>query len=166
MIDEKMEQSGLFFHAKDMNSKVIDYLMEEGDDEISIDIFSEKEKSHLLDVKILVKNVFAVLFFLLISFFVIAYHYKGEWGDVMLYSGIIAAAVPVILYFVPFDLFFVFFHKIFFEPFSWTFPADSALIQLYPFQFWEKITFSFFLRGFFAGIILIASGLYKKNSNF
>ncbi len=127
---------------------------------IGLDIFDEKEKSHLLDVKKVVHRTLDALFILLVLFFYLAYAYDGrKWGHVLIYSGMIAAALPIILYFIPFDFVFTVFHNIFFECGTWVFASGSALIQMYPFGFWHDAAFGFFLRGFFAGWLLIAFGL-------
>lgn len=165
-----MEESGLFFHAKEINSYVIDYLRDKNETSfIGLDVFSEKEEKHLLEVKILIHRTFEFLFLMLVLFFILIYYNyefnKNENLDkVLLYSGMLTVAILVLLYFIPFELVFTAFHKIFFAQGSWIFPPNSALIQIYPFDFWHSISFSLFSRGFIAGWLLIAAGLLRKYS--
>ena len=160
-IEKQMQKHGMFRHSLEINSHVIDYLRDKNKSSvIGLDIFDEKEKSHLLDVKKLVHRLHDVLFLLLALFFLLAYIYdNGDWGKVLLYSGMIAAAIPVVLYFIPFDFVFTAFHNAFFACGTWVFEPGSALIQLYPFGFWYDAAFGMLIRGFFAGWILVLIGL-------
>lgn len=165
-IEKQLEKSGLFFHAKEVNSLVIDYLMDEGEAKlINLDVFDENEEQHLLDVKVLVHRTFDFLFLLLVLFFVLVYfNYKNssDFSKILIYSGMITIAAPLILYFVPFEALFVNFHNIFFAEGSWVFPPGSSLIQIYQYEFWYNTSFSLFLRGFAAGWALVVIGLAKQ----
>lgn len=163
-IEKQMGESGLLFHAKKINSFVIDYLMEKDETELlQMEVFSDEEKQHLLDVKILIHRVFDFLFLMLVLFFILIYfnckiNKNKNLYRILIYSGIITVAVPLIMYLVPFETFFTAFHQIFFAQGSWVFPAGSALVQLYPPDFWYRASFSLFLRGFVTGWLLILLG--------
>jgi integral membrane protein (TIGR01906 family) len=164
-IDKQLEKSGLFFHAKEVNSLVIDYFMDGSEGMINLDVFDEKEEQHLLDVKVLINRVFDFLFLLLVLFFALAYiNWKNnsDFRKIMVYSGMITIAIPIILYFVPFGTFFTAFHNIFFAEGSWVFSPGSALVQIYPFEFWYNTSFSLFLRGFAAGWVLAVVGYFES----
>ena len=163
-IEKQMEESGLFFNAKEVNSLVVDYLLSE-DELINLDVFDKKEEQHLLDVKIVINRVFDFLFLLLALFLFLVYYNwknKSDFNKIMIYSGMVTVAIPIILYFIPFQTFFTAFHNIFFIEGSWVFTHISALIQIYPFDFWYRTSFGLFLRGFVAGWALIGLGYLRS----
>lgn len=49
---------------------------------------------------------------------------------------LLGAGLAVLVGVVDFDAFFTWFHGLFFEPGTWTFPYDSLLIQVFPLPFW------------------------------
>ena len=169
-IEQNMRKAGLMGYALEMNSHVVDYLMDKDEEKfVDLEIFDEKEKSHLLDVKILVHRIFDFLFVLLVLFFLLVYFNnklnKGKnWGKILIYSGMASVLLPIILYFIPFNAVFNVFHGIFFAPGSWVFPSNSALIQMYPFDFWYNSSFGLFLRGFLTGWLLIALGFIVEKA--
>jgi len=156
----------LFLHSKEVNSYVIQYLADPDETElIKLDVFNEKEQAHLLDVKVLVHRVFDALFILLFLFLVLVYYNhqlnkSRNWGKILIYSGMITAAIPLFLYFFPFDFIFTSFHNIFFAQGSWMFAQGSALTEIYPFEFWYNVSFGLFLRSAIAGWIMIITGLW------
>lgn len=106
--------------------------------------FDEAAVSHLLDVRAvisaarLVTGAAALLLALYVST-VIATHHIGR-----LRSGLRAAAVilagavvaALLAAFSDFEWLFTRFHGLFFQGGTWTFPADSMLIRLFPEPFW------------------------------
>lgn len=166
-IEEKLEESGRFFYSQEINSQVISYLASPDETKlISLDVFNERERQHLLDVKVLVHNAFDFLFLLLVFFFVlVCYNHKlnkgRNWGQILVYSGMITAGLPVFLYFMPFEFLFAAFHSVFFAGKSWIFAQGSALTEVYPIEFWQSVSFSLFLRSAAAGWILILAGMYS-----
>jgi len=163
-IESHMEKAGLFFNAKEINSYVVHYLASPDETElIKLDVFDAKEQQHLLDVKKAFHRVFDALFIVLAVFFCLAYfNHKlsksRNWGRILIYSGMISAAVPIILCILPFDFLFTHLHSVFFAQGSWVFPAGSALVQIYPLEFWQSISFSLFLKVFVTGWVLILAG--------
>jgi integral membrane protein (TIGR01906 family) len=53
-----------------------------------------------------------------------------------------------------FDLFFTFFHRIFFQEGTWTFPWEDTLIQLYPLPFWTRAVLDFSLAIVAGAVVL------------
>lgn len=85
-------------------------------------------------------------------------------------AGMRAAALMIVLVVVlaavaaltDFSAFFAGFHGLFFKSGSWTFPADSLLIRLFPERFWEAsgaVWGALVLLG--AGVLLVASRLTR-----
>jgi integral membrane protein (TIGR01906 family) len=163
-IEKQMQKQEMYRYSLVMNSYVIDYLMDKDEGElIQLEIFDEKEKQHLLDVKKVVHRAFDILFLLLVLFFFLVYFdysfdKSGNWQKILIYSGMITVAIPIILYLLPFDFVFTVFHNIFFACGSWVFAPGSALIQMYPFGFWHDTAFALFFRGFVTGWLLILAG--------
>ncbi len=149
-----MQKAGSGQHSA-LNSQVVHYLASPAKGLIMSDYFDDNEEQHLLDVKILMHRTFGCLFFLLILFFALLrynyIHFPGNIPKALFYGGIAAAAIPAVLYFLPFDFLFVLFHRIFFEDGTWIFWKSSMLIQAYPAEFWQSISFSIFARAVFAG---------------
>ena len=48
----------------------------------------------------------------------------------------LSVAIAAVVAVADFDTFFARFHDVFFEPGTWTFPADALLIRLFPEPFW------------------------------
>jgi len=63
---------------------------------------------------------------------------------------LLAAAIAV----VDFDAFFAAFHGLFFAPGTWTFPADSVLIRLFPEPFWSTA------GAVWGAIVVLMAGAY------
>ena len=147
-----------------INSFVAYYLMDPDEERlIGLESFSEEEQQHLLDVKKVFHRAFDLLFLIVGMVLALAYFNnaagKGEsWRKILLYSGIITAAIPIILYLIPFGLLFSTVHSVFFAPGTWVFPKDAVLLQVYPIGFWKSAAFSLFLRGFVTGWLLILAG--------
>ena len=59
----------------------------------------------------------------------------GMRGGALLAATLVLAGALVAL--VDFESFFTWFHSLFFRAGTWTFPADSLLIRLFPERFWE-----------------------------
>ena len=105
-------------------------------------VLNEGERSHMHDVSRLVR-ILVVLDLVAIAF--------AAWGGRLLRteprrlgrlliagSGSVGAATLAIGAFaiLAWDTAFNLFHELLFPPGTWTFPADSTLIQLYPPEFW------------------------------
>jgi hypothetical protein len=74
----------------------------------------------------------------------------------------VAVLLAVVAAFTDFSSFFAAFHGLFFKSGTWTFPADSLLIRLFPERFWELSGAAWgalVLGG--AGLLLLASRLTR-----
>lgn len=106
-------------------------------------LFTDNEVSHMADVKYLlwyamIIGVGLLLLTLLMALLLRAWRpggfargvFAGAWATIGLMIGVAVLAI------VDWQLFFTEFHNLFFPQGNWAFPADSALIRLYPEQFW------------------------------
>lgn len=106
--------------------------------------FSEKELSHLKDVKDLkIKVMTAQIIFLVMTviFTISIYKIVGLNGLIRSMKNgflVITVFITIIIILVAtnFDFWFIGFHKIFFEKGTWSFAKTDTLIQLYPEKFW------------------------------
>ncbi|WP_191089954.1 lipoprotein intramolecular transacylase Lit [Nesterenkonia ebinurensis] len=107
-------------------------------------LFTEAEVSHMADVKILVWyamiiGVGLLLITLLLALLLRAWRpggfarglFAGAWATI----GLMAAGVAV-PFIIGWERFFTEFHNLFFPQGNWAFSSESALIRLYPEQFW------------------------------
>jgi len=127
-----------------VNNQGISYL-EELNFEDGTPLFTDRELSHMEDVKGVVSGMrvgLAAAMVILLILTVIANRYslrseiiqafyRGGWGIV----GLIAA----ILFFVAlsFNNLFTWFHQLFFESGTWLFYSSDTLIRLFPMRFWQ-----------------------------
>ncbi|GFZ93474.1 TIGR01906 family membrane protein [Nesterenkonia alkaliphila] len=107
-------------------------------------LFTEAEVSHMADVKILVWyamiiGVGLLLITLLLALMLRAWRpgglarglFAGAWATIgLLIAGVVTPFV------IGWDRFFTEFHNLFFPQGNWSFSSESALIRLYPEQFW------------------------------
>jgi len=110
-------------------------------------VFTEREVSHMLDVKIVVGHtltVFRLSLVLLVALGLFAWRRgwvdsfrlgiaRGGWILLVLLLTLGALAA------VSFWQFFSAFHAIFFEGDSWLFAFSDTLIRLYPIRFWQDV---------------------------
>ncbi len=97
-------------------------------------IFDANEKSHLADVKQVISLLRWISLALLIIF--LALMTKADTGLVFKRGFMLLLAMVLLFGFVPFDMVFTWFHKVFFTG-NWMFPANSMLILLYPETFFQ-----------------------------
>lgn len=161
-----MKNEGQPLYSRVVNSLVFDYLLDSRiEGQISLAVFTENEQKHLMDVKSVLHASFEALFFIAVILFSAVWVClccceKGVIPKAMAYGGAASALIPVILCFLPFGFLFTAMHTILFPQGNWQFPAESALIQLYPAQFWESMAFGFFLRVFAIGLAVLAAGIF------
>lgn len=123
-------------------------------------LFNDRELSHMLDVKILIKA--ALFAWSLIGIFLIAmcfafiglksttlYWQAVSWGGWISIGLVVAILVGVTL---NFDQLFTLFHRIFFRGDTWLFYTSDNLIRLFPMEFWSNCFIAI-------GIITTALGL-------
>jgi len=146
--------------------EVVDFL--KGKTELKIYMAGE-ERSHLEDVKGVVKKVDYVFYFLLLVFtlvFTYGYKDKSYLRKLLLYGGISSLGL-VILFLVlglfSFDFLFTVFHQLFFPQGNWMFLADSFLIQTFPLSFFVSMAKKIVLLSLFlASIFILGSFLIKR----
>jgi integral membrane protein (TIGR01906 family) len=132
VFDQQAYQSMLRQGALPTTMQVLDYFEGRA---VLPDIFNEREKSHLADVKDVIHLLRYASLILLVVF--LALLPKADLGGVFMRGFWILLLLVLILGFVPFDNIFGNFHKIFFSEETWIFPEGSMLILLYPEQFFQ-----------------------------
>lgn len=131
-------------------------------------VYNERELKHMVDVK---KTVQAALLAWMVSLVGLALlgvlAWRGGWLDDF-FGGLsrggwltIVFLVSVLAFvFFGFDVFFVAFHNVFFEPGTWMFYWSDTLIRLFPERFWRDI---FILIGTFSiGGGLAVAYIFKR----
>ncbi|MBC8503834.1 MAG: TIGR01906 family membrane protein [Chloroflexi bacterium] len=134
-------------------------------------LYNERELRHMLDVKIVVEAAMRVFYVSLAVVILLGiwanradwwWEYrqalsKGGWLTVTLIG------VLIVLMLLSFNVFFVAFHKIFFEGETWIFKYSDTLIRLFPVRFWRDAFITVggltllggMLAGYFGGRIKI-----------
>lgn len=124
-------------------------------------IYNQREVSHMLDVKILVKQALQWFYLILIGYILIIIWAKmknqlylvwdsaskGGWLTLVFIGAILAAVV------ISFDALFTAFHKVFFTGDTWLFYYSDTLIRLFPMRLWQDAFI-------FMGIITVAVALF------
>jgi len=107
--------------------------------------FNAREVSHMLDVRVVTRNIYLAQGVLLIAATVAVIalarqHETRVAAPASLLTGAIATVVLlvalIIFVFTGFDTFFTAFHRVFFSGDTWLFNFSDTLIRLYPPQFW------------------------------
>jgi len=130
--------------AQKQTKNVIDYF--QGKSELNG--FDAREASHLRDVKWLFRLLLVLMFMCFVTLLFIADR------KVILYGGILSLIFPVVLYIIPFEILFDWFHRILFTSGTWLFDSNSLLIQMYPFEFFYDFFVNILARGFVLGAVL------------
>jgi len=121
--------------------------------------FAPDEGAHMRDVRVVFWG-FMVL--AIASLGLIVWRVARHGGEARTWKSIsrggIALAVALlvggVIAFVAFESAFELFHRIFFPGGNWAFPADSALIQLYPYAFWQLSAGALGVLGISCGLIV------------
>jgi integral membrane protein (TIGR01906 family) len=116
--------------------------------------YERRELEHMDDVKIVYNGLTFLALVLGVAALVAAqllWRGRGEegsgcrafWtslsqGAIMTLGLLLALGIWMLL---AFDSFFTFFHSLFFEPGTWTFPYTDTLIRLFPLPFWQDAGF-------------------------
>ncbi len=156
--------------------KIINYLKEkEGDLEISVtvrneyrEVFNQREKSHMVDVR----NLFSALnkitvAALLIFFLVFLVFYKFRLKKQMFISLILIGAIPItllvilgIICLIDFNHAFNIFHEIFFSNDLWLLdPGKDILIQMLPQPFFESTALAWAITAWAVYVIFLITGV-------
>jgi len=130
--------------------------------------FTAEETSHLEDVRIVMKTIDYILYFLLLFISIVLIYYRKDKTfirEILLYGGIssvILTTLTLLSSLLLFNVVFTLFHQLFFPQGNWAFPADSLLIQTFPLEFFITISRNIFLLTLFLGILFILLGYYSK----
>jgi integral membrane protein (TIGR01906 family) len=135
-------------------------------------LYNQRELSHMLDVKSVVKPVLAIgyaTWIILIGAGILSFRWKlrssfinglriGGWMTI----GILGTVSTFAL--VSFWKFFTVFHSLFFEGDSWIFLYSDTLIRLFPLRFWQDV---FLLVGIIVlgGSLGLVVGLKPKRNS-
>ncbi len=135
-------------------------------------LYNERELSHMLDVRILVKNALKAWYVLLGLTAVIGLFtwkkgcLKDYWKSIAQGGWLTLGLIVLILLstFIDFSGLFTAFHGLFFEGDTWLFFASDTLIRLYPLKFWSD---AFIFMGAFTVLgalacIIVGGRLIRK----
>lgn len=107
--------------------------------------YNLRELSHMLDVKILIKDAFSVWFMLLAILIMVGAGAKARNGMSTFWKALSRGGlltiilIVLVLFFVilAFSSLFTQFHMLFFTGDTWLFEYSDTLIRLFPMQFWQ-----------------------------
>lgn len=152
-----------------VNDSNLDFL----GDQIFLDgsaLYNDRELSHMLDVKKVVKPVLSIGYIswiLLMGFWFIAFrnNWKFEYQKGLRIGGMIMIGLLGgigLFAVVSFWNFFTIFHGFFFEGDSWIFLYSDTLIRLFPLRFWQD---AFLMVGIITlgGSLALLAGIHHKN---
>jgi integral membrane protein (TIGR01906 family) len=175
----------------DSTEKLLQYLEDKRDnldftaefDKGTDEFFSQRDKSHMVDVKgLFVKGLFLRNFsFLYILGFILILFWKkslggqlrklAKYGIAVTVAGIVPVLILVVLMNIDFYKYFTIFHEIFFTNDLWLLdPATDRLINIFPQDFFTDMAFSIsYLYIAEMAVILVGSllilRLVKANNN-
>lgn len=115
-------------------------------------IFATDEQAHLADVKHLLSYTYYILELLAI---IVTFCMLDNWRKVIKWGSALLALLLLFTFFIPFDVFFTNFHKIFFPQGNWMFSADSTLITFYPTAFFMQFGIAIAINALVAASALI-----------
>lgn len=117
-------------------------------------VYNEREISHLVDVKVVMRSAFwvhAITGVLLVLAFAAAWRLPVEQRGLTLAIahgclGFLVLVMALSLFaYTNFQTFFYLFHRLFFQGDTWLFSPYDTLIQLFPLQLWIDATFAIIL---------------------
>jgi len=121
----------------------------------SIPAFSNSEASHLRDVKIVLKAQYVVMYSPIILWIVVLVWDRKVFWSAALCGGLAGFLLCLLLALIPFDVLFVWFHKLVFPQGNWIFERGQLMVTMYPERLFESLAGQIFTR-FFA---LLASSV-------
>jgi integral membrane protein (TIGR01906 family) len=151
----------------------------EGREELSNE-FSEREYSHLLDVRnaVLMTKVFFIAMILLSVFLLLIirrsknFDLKNFSKYLLIYLSALTFFTLILFIFVRMNFSYAFsiFHSIFFKPETWIFDYDSLIIQLFPESYFinlsSKIFVGFIFELVFINFLLMIKSFSSKRKIF
>jgi integral membrane protein (TIGR01906 family) len=138
--------------------------------------FSEDEKSHMIDVKHLIRTMQIIYYSAAILSMALFYYCYRRFKDdkfafiktlskSLLYSSIASIVFLVLIFLMSvfsFESVFIMFHQIFFPQGNWTFASTSLLITLFPKQFFFDISLRIFIYAMFQALIFFGMGYWIR----
>ena len=172
---KKFEQYGVnskFPDSEAMHQKVLNFI-EGKSNELPSD-FNERERQHLLDVKMVISALTITLYIMvglfLLLLVVSAFTLKVNSyiinfvGRVMVWGGVLTVALAALLFlFITFDFGSTFesMHQMFFQKGTYMFdPAKEAMVNLYPEQLFMDLGIRISAWIIISAILIILIGLY------
>tara|TARA_B100000315_G_scaffold260259_1_gene320402 strand:- start:1603 stop:2337 length:735 start_codon:yes stop_codon:yes gene_type:complete len=145
------------YDIENINGEVLNYLVNEKNPVlIDDDFFNEREKTHLLDVKNLIQNIFVIYYFSIFLFIfliiilsiILNFNFKEivkKFLIILLFGSLLTLLDAVSFFLLSnfnFDFTFDVFHKTFFDQGTFTFnPQFENIVVLYP----ENLFFDFLI---------------------
>jgi integral membrane protein (TIGR01906 family) len=142
-----------------------------GEKEIPLDIFSGREKQHLVEVKGIIQGLARGMLYLLVAAAasVLAVYLlhrddrKSFLGEIVrglrisayVIFGLFAAGIVILL---TFSSSFILFHEVVFRTDTWLLSPDSTLILMFPESFFFNAAARIFFLALFYGILLFLAG--------
>jgi integral membrane protein (TIGR01906 family) len=133
------------------------------------DRYSMNEKSHFMDVKIIMdfaKALISALLIFVIIYFIILYFFdKSEIFRTLKLAGLLSVSFIFILLLailINFNSTFFLFHAIIFPQGNWSFPFDSTIITVFSEQFFVHAAMISFILSLGAGLILLGVGYSRS----
>lgn len=150
-------------NADSLRDNIMNYF--HGKENLDDKYFTEREVSHMQDVKVFLSNLNVMFYMLLVLIIVgIFLMYQLFTKDVLDYmvslrnAAIICLAACLIialLSFINFTDAFISFHTLFFKPGTYAFPETSTLIMLFPEQFFSDMFAAIIFRVCITSIIIL-----------
>jgi hypothetical protein len=121
--------------------------------------FAADEAAHMRDVRVVFWGFIglAIAGAALISWRIVRHgHQARTWRSISRGGLALVIALPVlgVFAFLAFDVAFELFHRILFPGGNFSFPADSLLIQLYPYAFWQLSAGALGVLGIVGGLVV------------
>lgn len=130
--------------------------------------YTEEELAHLEDVAKLLRITNYLFYAALVLFLGIIIHAHLEQQDVRKFltyggiAGLAAMAGMLLASVVSFGMTFTLFHRILFPQGNWQFPENSALITIFPEEFFRMLSMRIFVLGIIISMGLLSLGLFLK----
>ncbi len=134
-------------------------------------IYNDREVSHMLDVKILLRQTLRLFYIFLILYVLIIIWAKTKnqmhliWGAASkggwLTIGLIGAILAAVM--ISFDALFTAFHKLFFTGDTWLFYYSDTLIRLFPMRLWQD---AFIFMGIITVVVALFFAIYGNKKKF
>jgi len=128
--------------------------------------FTEEEILHMIDVKRIMRLVFILLIFALITTFALLKKIRFRIvSNSLIFSFILMSIIGTILYF-NFERSFYVFHKILFRNQYWLLPENTMLIRMFPENFFYDYAILWFIISCFPGFIMMLSKIFINPKSF